>query len=362
MTYQVHEKIVIEGKMTSMAFCPPLPNNDSRILEVPPKFISSACWRGYQGTWEIKNRRLFLIGIDGRYQFRENTPIFAEWFSGTLIVPEGSILEYVHGGFSTVYEHELHITIKDGKAIAFSKIDNRSKFEDTECLTVKDSSKWLSFSMQRFLASRGVEHVVHFTRAENLPSILQHGLYGRNSLKTAGIQTAVNDYYRFDYLPDAICCSISFPNYKMFYRLRQENPGTDWVVLRVKPQVLWEKNCVFCVENAATRAVAQTPLQQRIGLDALQRLFSDIDTAPPRSELRIPDFYPTHPQAEVLIMDKIEPDMILDVLVDQKERIRDHKRLSKIVHDCVGGKEFCYDKSYFDARMDYVYWRGTQIG
>ena len=216
--------------------------------------------------------------------------------------------------------------------------------------------------MKEFVTSRGVEHVVHFTRAANLPTILEHGLRGRKSLEAAGIDAVVNDQYRFDYLPDAICCSISFPNYRMFYRLRQENPDTDWAVLRIKPQVLWEKPCVFCIENAATQSVAQTPVEQRMGLAALQALFCDIDGAVSRADLRIPDCYPTHPQAEVLIFGEIEPDLIEDVLVDQKQRIRNHDKVAEIVRNCTGDKKFYYYKQYFDARMDYAYWRGTQIG
>ena len=216
--------------------------------------------------------------------------------------------------------------------------------------------------MQAFVTSRGIEHIVHFTRASNLPAILQHGLRGQESLEAAGIDAVVNDPYRFDYLPDAICCSISFPNYKMFYRLRQENPESDWAVLRIRPQVLWQKQCVFCIENAATRSVAQTPLEQRMGLVALQRLFCDIAGAVPRAELRIPDCYPTHPQAEVLIIGEIEPDLIEDVLVDQKQRIRNQDSLAEIIRSCTGNKKFYYHKHYFDARMDHVHWRGAQIG
>ena len=35
MTAQVHEKITIDGKRTSMAFCPPIPENHPRITMIP---------------------------------------------------------------------------------------------------------------------------------------------------------------------------------------------------------------------------------------------------------------------------------------------------------------------------------------
>lgn len=54
--------------------------------------------------------------------------------------------------------------------------------------------------------------------------------------------------------------------------------------------------------------------------------------------------------------------MILDIHLDQKERIRDHKKIMEIVKSCNGEKEFFYNKYYFDARKDFVNWRGAQIG
>ena len=362
MTAQVHEMIIIDGKKTSMAFCPPLPIDDPRIKKASQNVISSSCWRGYIGSWEIKSNQFFLTGLSGKYELCENVPVFAEWFSGTLVVPEGEMLEYVHGGFATVFEREQRINIENGVIVSSFTIDNRPAFRDSDFGNSESGRNLSDLSIRDFLKYRGVEHVIHFTQAENLPSILQHGLQGRDSLHAAGVDALVNDFHRFDLLPDSICCSISFPNYKMFYQMRQENPEADWVVLRIKPQVLWEKDCLFCVENAATRAVAQTPLEQRRGLGALMHLFENIGSAPSRSDLNIPDHYPTHPQAEVLVMNKIEPDMILDVLVDKKERIRDYGRLSEIAKACVGGKKIFHSKQHFDARMDYAHWRGTQIG
>lgn len=66
MTAQVHEKLIYEGEALSMAFCPPLPERDPRIRERTPEELqdcdpivfSTACWRRYIATWEIKAGRL----------------------------------------------------------------------------------------------------------------------------------------------------------------------------------------------------------------------------------------------------------------------------------------------------------------
>ncbi len=35
MTAQVHEKLILDGEEISMDFCPTLPENDSRVIELP---------------------------------------------------------------------------------------------------------------------------------------------------------------------------------------------------------------------------------------------------------------------------------------------------------------------------------------
>lgn len=140
MTAQLREDLILDGEETSMAFCPPLPKRHPRIYEAVPDvtltdemdlitddFIlwSTACWRRYQGTWEVRCGRFYLIGLRGRYQLREGGPIFADWFSGVLRVPKGNLLNYVHCGFGSVYEQEIHIEIKGGLVMATVISDNR---------------------------------------------------------------------------------------------------------------------------------------------------------------------------------------------------------------------------------------------
>lgn len=115
MTAQVHEGLILDGVKTSMAFCPPLPKDNPRLIELNGnQGLSTACWRGYRGSWEIKGGKFFLTGISGKYQLSDGPSIFANWFTGTIKIPAGDILKYVHGGFSTVYEQEIHITIQEG--------------------------------------------------------------------------------------------------------------------------------------------------------------------------------------------------------------------------------------------------------
>lgn len=140
MTAQIHERLILDGEETSIAFCPPVPASHPRIFEPDPKEVgtdagnlilrSTACWRGYQGTWEIRHGRFYLVDLRGRFRLRAGGPVFADWFSGVLRVPKGEILQYVHMGFGSVHEKEVHIKVESGVVVATRVIDNRGKKHD----------------------------------------------------------------------------------------------------------------------------------------------------------------------------------------------------------------------------------------
>jgi hypothetical protein len=103
MTAQIHEVLFIDGEKMSMAFCPPLPMDHPRIvaedLDAVVKrspesriLFSTACWRGYQGTWRIEDGRFFVVRVEGRYRLDGDAPLLADWFTGVLRVPRGAPL------------------------------------------------------------------------------------------------------------------------------------------------------------------------------------------------------------------------------------------------------------------------------
>jgi len=144
MTAQVHEIIIINGEKSSMAFCPPVPflpgivkmrtneeiNEDIRNFKVDSIVRTTACWRGYVGTWEIKDNKFYLKELAGCFQLVKNEPVHATWFTGVLRVPQGKILHYVHMGFGSIYEKELHIKIVAGDVTDQRTIDNTEKLKE----------------------------------------------------------------------------------------------------------------------------------------------------------------------------------------------------------------------------------------
>jgi hypothetical protein len=95
MTHQLHENMIYEGKEVSMFSFPGFPNEHPRIIELTdkqiwakgePRKVSSNCWRGYIGSWEIKDGKLYLLNLERNYDLEGDEPLFAEWVTGELSV------------------------------------------------------------------------------------------------------------------------------------------------------------------------------------------------------------------------------------------------------------------------------------
>lgn len=205
--------------------------------------------------------------------------------------------------------------------------------------------------LKRTVKEYGIKYLVHFTKAENLPSIFQHGLLSVDELDNRELSYEYNDQHRFDNCSDAICVSIQFPNYRMFYKYRDEDQDIDWVVLGIKKSVLWKKECAFCIENAANSNISRINIKDRMGVEALRSLYDEFPGKPSRQRLGIDQVFTTNPQAEVLVFDNIEVDNILGVAFKSSSV---KKRYEHLIPDTVESKVI---SQLFKYRSDYEYWR-----
>jgi len=197
---------------------------------------------------------------------------------------------------------------------------------------------------------RSINHVLHFTRLSNIASIVQHGLLPRHTLSTRRLPFTHNDDIRLDGALDASCLTLSWPNHKMFYRYRTANPTVSWVVLSFKADVLWELDCAFCLENAASNRARAIPLRDRKSANALETIFLNHEFYPPRDKLRIPDNFPTNPQAEILIFGSI-PKSLIQVVLVPSETIG---QLVRAVDATIPTK---VSPNAFSPRLDWEFWR-----
>jgi hypothetical protein len=87
--------------------------------------FSTACWRQYIGTWEIRDERLFLRGLRGRLALVGEEPLFADWFSGTLRIPRAEQLLTGHMDSASPYEQELLLSLRRGVVLSTETVDHR---------------------------------------------------------------------------------------------------------------------------------------------------------------------------------------------------------------------------------------------
>ena len=229
--------------------------------------------------------------------------------------------------------------------------------------------------IQQICEERGITTLIHFTRIENLQSILREGLLGRETLEKRlqeGLlklpKLFINDHSRWDKHKEAVCLSISFPNHLMFSSIRKQKMMSDgisdsgWVVLVLDAKVLWELDCVFCTENAASNVVRHDPLEERRKPDVLEGMFVDTyrDTKGnvyERQSLQIPNHYPTHPQAEVLVFDQIPSDYIKEV------HFYDETILKQWCDNnpWINPERLLHNQQYFQYGRDQVVWQDDNL-
>lgn len=211
-------------------------------------------------------------------------------------------------------------------------------------------------ALENFCHERGIKEVVHFTRLKNVPSILLHGLMSIMEMKKQGLHYYPTDQDRHDNVEDAVCLSISFPNYRMFYNKRRSIKDT-FVVLGLNPKILWELQCCFCYSNAANSSISrllQANRNKLTGLKALQRLFAEtILTKELRTVKRdpnIPSYYTTDPQAEVLCLNSI-PVHYIQAIYYEHNPDAILKEVSSDWHHLLKQKS-----DYFRQRQDWKQW------
>ena len=138
MTAQIGDRLLLEGKDYSLATCPSMPWHHARFRKLTDKELAStsggrvfstACWRRYVAHWAIRGDRLFLEEIEGIYRLDGESPLFADWVTETLQVPQGPMLSYVHMGFGSIFERDLFLNVKMGIVESRHEVSNKAVSE-----------------------------------------------------------------------------------------------------------------------------------------------------------------------------------------------------------------------------------------
>lgn len=141
-TAQIPDKIIIEGKEYKL-HSNPLEEFFEKYPEKRPRggIGSTALWRGYVATFEVKNDELYLkdIAVQERDKeakdsfktiwrsvksevFPEKDEVKIDWITGILVIPYGKIKNYVHMGYGSSYSKYILLEIEKGSVNEVRKL------------------------------------------------------------------------------------------------------------------------------------------------------------------------------------------------------------------------------------------------
>ncbi len=198
-----------------------------------------------------------------------------------------------------------------------------------------------------------IRYLVHFTRSENLASILSYGLRPRSDIDNKVIDGTINDTARLDNRRDRVCLSFGFPNYKMFFKLRTEINNTEWPILFLDPSSLWRHNCLYCHTNAASSCVSNKSDAELDTQAAFGKMFQDDPTTPIRGADSLRPWDPTDVQAEVLVKGVIPPEYIFAIAFQSHPDMVTHKAA------CGERQAFVSDRRKFYGQREYALRNGN---
>lgn len=154
MTAQISERLLVEGEQVAL-LTEPLNEYFTQGGHNPGfQSTSTALWRGYVGSWEIVADRLYLIGLSGVLASGEDASmesvfpgfpdrVFAHWFSGSLRIPKGKLLKYVHMGYSSTYEKDMYLRIRKGVLIGqHTQTNGQAETDAPEGYRVSAMTSW----------------------------------------------------------------------------------------------------------------------------------------------------------------------------------------------------------------------------
>lgn len=157
--------------------------------------------------------------------------------------------------------------------------------------------------IESFLVSRGIEEIFHFTRVQNLKSIIDHGLRPRNLL--GEISHLISDKERIDKNYWGVSLSIGCPNAFMLRNKVKYAPSQDYIVLMYSSKVLLDLNYLAFPGNAASHVVINYYQDNPFnlgGVKGLERMFLAEEE---RQSQDLRSFETTDVQAEVMFTDPI---------------------------------------------------------
>lgn len=281
--------------------------------------------------------------------------------SGLINSKDGKVAntEFVHITEEPLGEYDDVVHISDQSPLSkslqgkkkgdvfFVKID---AFEKCEYQLIdfyeidENGNKFENFEEIEYLKERGISTLIHFTRIENVENIVKYGICPLTECENKSIVPYVTDEQRLDQLREFSSFSVGFPNYKMRYKKEKENNYKFAIIVIYIDAIknINSENIIYSYCNAASGGCHNAK-----GLAGVKSLFYNQEL---RNDRKLPDYYTTDPQAEILINGIIDSKYFKYIFVGNEEEYQYLK--SKSIDSVI-------DKRAFLPREDYKYWQKT---
>ena len=278
--------------------------------------------------------KCLLEAKPGKFSFKQPNGRIVKYFLLKIEVP--------HPDHNQRRKEVSHSNHKQGRKEVPDPNHKQSRKGATVFIEIENRKK----DIEERVFSRRIPFLVHFTSIDNLESILENGLLSRTLLEEKKMKYDYSDGERRDNYLECISTSISFPNYKMFFKKRIDSNCTwRWAIILLKREILWELECKFFSSNSAYGYFKTLTEAELSTVQSFDKMFLEL---PSRS--CIPDHYTTDPQAEVLIKGKIPQHYFLKVGVETFYDKWNLKHLEKLI-------DLEVMEDLFKYRNDYSHWR-----
>ena len=132
-----------------------------------------------------------------------------------------------------------------------------------------------SREIESILDNRGIKQLVHFTRIDNIESIVNDGLIPVKQLDAEGYKYKRNDHKRYDDQLNCTSVSVEYPNYWVLNGFQEKYVGSRWAVIVLDPTLLFDHNCYFAEYNAASKGISKN-LDERTDAQSFEKMFAPI--------------------------------------------------------------------------------------
>ena len=147
---------------------------------------SSALWRGYVATFEIIDNQLFLKDIEIQYRdttskgsnnsnwksvlnevFADQKNIQVDWYTGLLVLPQGKVVNYVHMGYGSTYQHYTILELNKGVLTQEKQFKSKAyeKFKEKQFQVFKQTEDYNKMKSDLLQKGNSEEFIDSFLRS-----------------------------------------------------------------------------------------------------------------------------------------------------------------------------------------------------